>query len=59
MSSRQWVQKQIFCQRSQEKRGTVSNEASRERSILEGQYGWRRSEISYAQKVKDHLHTNS
>ena len=30
---------------SREKRGTVSNEASRERSVLEGQYGRRRSEI--------------
>ena len=30
---------------SREKRGTVSNEASRERNVLEGQYGRRRSEI--------------
>ena len=42
VSSRQWVQKQrkIFLPKvSREKRGTVSNEVSRERSVLEGQYG--------------------
>ena len=29
----------FFAKVSREKRGTVSNEASRERSVLEGQYG--------------------
>ena len=39
------TEKDLLPKVSKKKRGTVSNEVSRERSILEGQYGWRRSEI--------------
>ena len=39
------TEKDMFPKVSREKRGTVSNEVSRERSVLEGQYGCRRSEI--------------
>ena len=33
------TEKDLFPKVSREKRGTVSNEVSRERSVLEGQYG--------------------
>ena len=33
------TEKDLFPKVSREKRGTVSSEASRERSVLEGQYG--------------------
>ena len=49
VSFRQWVhkkEKDLFPQASREKRGTVSREVSRERTVLEGQYGWTVSAIS-------------
>ena len=39
------IEKDLFPKVSREKRETVSREVSRERSVLEGQYGRRRSEI--------------
>ena len=44
-SSRQWSKtvKDLFPKVSKEKRGTVSREVYRERSVLMGQYGCKRS----------------
>ena len=39
------TEKYLLPKVSREKRGIVSNEVPRERSVLEGQYGRRRSEI--------------
>ena len=42
------TEKDLLPKVSREKRRTVSNEVSRERNVLEGQYGSRRSEYKVA-----------